>query len=238
MQTEFVEYQLNNLTMQSFVARNTSTTLQPIVLIVHDWSGNREHMHERAKYFAEQDFVGFSVDLYGKDRRGSDTDKSINQQLMGEVMHNRAVIVQRLQAALDVARKLPNVDTKKVLVLGFCFGGLCALDFARSGADVTAVVSIHGLFVKPETTHSPKITAKILALHGYADKMVTPNLLAEFQEELTSRGADWQLHVFGNAMHAFTNPKAHDDEFGLKFNAAADTMTWAIVKSYTEAIFS
>lgn len=238
MQTDYIDYQLNGLTMCGFVARNTSTTQQPIVLIVHDWSGCRELAEEKAKYFAQQGYVGFAVDLYGKGRRGSDTDSSINQDLMGELMQDRSVIVARLHAALNAAKNLPHVDTNKVMVIGFCFGGLCALDFARSGAEVTGVVSVHGLLLPASTTGHAKISAKILAFHGNEDKMVTPDKLAEFHVEMASRGADWQTHVFGNTTHAFTNPKANDPVAGLKFNSLADSRTWAILKTFTDEIFA
>jgi len=238
MNTELIDYQADNLTMQGFVARNTSNAPQSIVLVVHDWSGCRDLAQNKAKYFAELGYVGFAVDLYGKGKRGSDTDNSINQDLMGALMQDRSLIVQRLQAALDCAGNLPNVNTHKVMLIGFCFGGLCALDFARSGANVAGVVSVHGLFFKPEVNSNAKITAKILAMHGYEDKMVTPQLLAEFHAEMTSRGADWQTHVFGNTFHAFTNPKANDSKIGLHYNSAADNRTWPIVNSFAAELLS
>lgn len=238
MQTDYIDYHSNGLTMRGFVARNTTEAEQPLVLIVHDWSGCRELAEEKAKYFAKQGFVGFAVDLYGIGRRGSDTDKSINQDLMSEVMADRAVIVTRLQAALDTAKQLPHVAKNKIMVIGFCFGGLCALDFARSGAEVTGVVSVHGVLLRPETTGNAKINAKILALHGYEDKSEPPGNLAEFHAEMASRGADWQTHVFGNTMHAFTNPKANDPAAGLMFNSLSDSRTWAIVKTFTDEIFA
>jgi dienelactone hydrolase len=238
MHTEPVEYRAENVVMQGFVARISDTKERPIVMLVHDWSGCREFAQDKAKYFAEQGYVGFAVDLYGKGKRGSDNDASVNQGLMGPLMEDRSLIVTRLQAALDCAKRLEKVQADKIVVLGFCFGGLCALDFARSGADIAAAISIHGLFFKPETEDKPKITAKILALHGYLDKMATPELLAKFQEEMTERGADWQTHVFGNTHHAFTNPKANDSKLGLHFSGNADSRTWPIVNSFLREIIA
>ena len=237
MQTEFIDYQAGELTMQGFMARKKSVKSQPLVLIVHDWSGCREFAQDKARYFAEQGYVGFAVDLYGKGQRGSDTDSSINQKLMGSVMQNRAAIVTRLQAALECATNLQDVNPSKVVALGFCFGGLCVLDFARAGANISAVISVHGLFFMPEENSKAKITAKVLSMHGYADKMATPDSLAAFHAEMTSRGADWQTHVFGNTSHAFTNPKANDSSLGLQYNSIADKRTWEIVSNFTREVF-
>jgi dienelactone hydrolase len=224
MQSETIEYAYDNLVMQGFMARKPSTKPQPLIMVLHDWSGCRELAHERAKYFAHQGYVGFAVDLYGKGKLGSDTDTSLNLKLMNEVLHDRRSIVSRLQAALDRALKLDNVNPQKIVMIGFCFGGLCA------------VISVHGLFVKPDYPLTQKIQAKVLALHGYLDKSVTPDKLAAFQEEMHAAGAEWQVHTFGNAMHAFTNPRANDPTLGLKYDPNADAMTWLIVKAYIDTL--
>ena len=90
------------------------------------------------------------------------------------------------------------------------------------------------MFTQPEFNKDTKIKCRILALHGYEDKLVTPDKLAEFQTEMVQRDADWQIHVFGNVMHSFTNPKADDKDKGLQFNAAANAMTWKIVKDFMD----
>ena len=236
MQTEDIEY-TGDIKMRGFLARSQSATAQPVVIIAHDWSGCRDFAQDKAKYFAEHGYVGFAVDMYGVDKRGSDTDKGLNQSLMQPLMQDRQLIISRLQAAMDCIKKLPNIKTDKIIVLGFCFGGLCALDFARSGAEIAGAVSVHGLLFKPEVTSKAKIKAKILALHGYNDQMSTPEVLDQFHAEMTSRGADWQTHIFGHTTHAFTNPKAHDPHAGLEYHGMSNTRAWAIIKLFVDEIF-
>lgn len=180
--------------------------------------------------------MDFAVDLYGKGKRGSDTDKSINQRLMGELLQDRSVVVPRLQAALDCALQHAKIDKNKIMLIGFCMGGLCALDFARSGAKVAGVVSVHGIFTPP-SAGDKKILAKVLAIHGHEDKSVSPQSVLAFETEMTKAAADWQLHVFGNTMHAFTNPKANDKEAGLMYSQKADARTWSIVRTFTDELF-
>lgn len=233
---ESIEYKLADLVMEGYFARTESDKPQPIVLVVHDWSGNRAFAQEKARYFAEQGMLGFAVDLYGKGKRGSDTDKSINQQLLQELLADRKAVINRLQAALDCAKKLNNVDIKRVMAIGFCMGGLCVLDFARNNAAIAGVISVHGILTPPEYSTTGKITPKILALHGHEDKMVSPQDVLQFEQEMTDSQADWQIHVYGNTMHAFTNPKADDPELGLKYSELNAQRTWRLVDAFAKEV--
>jgi len=234
--SKFVDYSDGNFHMQGFMARMQAHAKQPIVLVVHDWRGCVEFAQEKAKYFAKLGYFGFAVDLFGKGKRGSDTDKGVNQKLIGEVLENRPCIVSRLNAAIACAQEFENVQTDKIIAIGFCFGGLCVLDLARSGAKLSGVISVHGL-LNPPANNDTSITAKVLALHGYHDKSVTPQTLTDFHAEMDRCKADWQSHVFGKAYHAFTNPKAHDIEAGLMYDRDADARTWDLVRAFTAELF-
>lgn len=234
---ESIEYKLDDLVMEGYFARNESDKPQPMVLVVHDWSGNRAFAQEKAQYFAKQGMLGFAVDLYGKGKRGSDTDKTINQKLLEELLADRKAILNRLQAALDCVKQFDNVDASSVMAIGFCMGGLCVLDFARSNADIKGVISVHGILTAPEYPTSGDITPKILALHGHEDKMVSPQDILEFEQEMTARKADWQMHTFGSTMHAFTNPKADDPDLGLKYSALNAGRTWRLVDLFAQELF-
>ena len=84
--------------------------------------------------------------------------------------------------------------------------GMCALDLARSGADIAAAVSFHGLF-DPPGLPPQKIKAKVVAFHGWDDPMVPPDKVVALGKELTEAGADWQIHAYGHVGHGFTNPQ-------------------------------
>jgi len=239
MQTQIIEYQCEDLIMEGFLAiGDTVLEKQPLILVAHDWSGQREFVQDKAKYFAKQGFIGFAVDLYGKGKRGSDIDKSINQELLNELLQDRSVIVTRLQAALNYALDLPTVDSNRIMAVGFCMGGMSVLDFARSGAKIGGVVSIHGILGRPETPSASTINAKVLVLQGHDDPMATPQHIIDFEAEMTSKGVDWQVHVFGNTVHAFTNPKAEDLNAGLLFAPSANARTWELVRNFATEIFA
>lgn len=115
--------------------------------------------------------------------------------------------------------------------MGFCFGGLCALDLARSDADIRGAVSFHGM-LKPSGLTEPKVRARVLMLHGYDDPMAPPEDVLAVAREFTAASADWQLHAYGQTVHAFTNPFAQDRAGGMQYDEAADRRSWHALEEF------
>lgn len=209
---------------------------RPAVLINHAWAGRDEFVAEKAKKLAELGYVGFALDMYGKDVRGGDPEQ--NAKLMKPFIEDRGMLQKRIQAALYAVKLLPWVDDTKIAAIGFCFGGLCVLDLARTGVDLQGVVSFHGLLGAPDNLAKPQIKAKILVLHGHDDPMVPVDQVIALEQELTAAGADWQLHTYGNTVHAFTNPMANDPGFGTVYNKTADKRSWYSMTGFLDEIFA
>ena len=238
MHTEYLDYSDGeNNTFEAFVAYEDSKSgKRPCVLISHAWGGQSEGERNKAKALAELGYIGFALDVYGKGKRGSSMDE--NAKLMQPFMDDRALLLKRLLAAVDEAEKHPQVDKDRIAAIGFCFGGLCVLDLARSADPrVKGVVSFHGLFSKSTVKNDKPITAKVLIEHGYDDPMATPENMVEIAAELTERKADWQIHAYGNTVHAFTNPEANMPENGIVYNADADRRSWTAMKNFFEELF-
>jgi dienelactone hydrolase len=203
---------------------------RPGVLVSHAWGGRDAFADGKASALAELGYVGFALDLYGKGVRGKDRDACA--ALMRPFLEDRSMLQARMQLALDTMRAQDEVDSARTAAIGFCFGGLCVLDLARSGADVAGVVSFHGFLHGPGSTRGNAIRAKVLALHGWDDPMVKPDQVPSFAEEMSRRGADWQLHAYGNTMHAFTNPVANDPDFGTVYSDVADRRSWRLMQDF------
>jgi dienelactone hydrolase len=221
MHTENMAYQQDGRTFHGFLAYDpTITGKRPTVLIAHAWAGRDEFPCEKAKMLAKLGYVGFAMDVYGEGKTGKNTEE--NAKLMTPLMEDRQLLRDRLSAAFTHVKTLNMVDENNIAAMGYCFGGLCVLDMARAGLDLKGVLSFHGLLSAPENIPNQKIKAKILALHGHEDPMVPPAQVALFEKEMTDAKVDWQVHVYGNTKHAFTNPQAQDTELGLIYNALAD----------------
>lgn len=231
-----VGYLDGDVLLEGFFAYDDSIVgRRPSVLINHAWLGRNDFVAEKAIKLAELGYFSFAVDMYGKDVLGQ--NKEEGAELMQPFMDNRSLVLRRMEAALYAVKLLPWVDDKKIAAIGFCFGGLCVLDLARSGANIKGVVSFHGLLVMPEKLSTQSIKAKVLVFHGNDDPMATSDQLPALQKELTQTGADWQIHNYGNTMHAFTNPLANDPDFGTVYQPDADKRSWVSMQNFLTEIF-
>jgi dienelactone hydrolase len=232
-----VAYMDGDVVLEAFFAfDDTWEGQRPAVLINHAWGGRDEFVDGKARKLAQLGYVGFAVDMYGKGILGSGPEQ--NAKLMQPFMDDRAMLQKRIQAGLSAVKLLPWVDGSKIAAIGFCFGGLCVLDLARTEADVKGVVSFHGLLAAPNNIRGNSFKAKVLALHGHDDPLVSPEQVLAFEQEMTAAGVDWQLHVYGNTMHAFTNPVANDPGFGTVYQANADKRSWQAMENFLAEIFS
>lgn len=232
-----VSYLDGDVVLEAFFAFDDALLgRRPAVLINHAWGGRDGFVAEKAQKLAALGYVGFALDMYGKGILGSGPEE--NAKLMQPFMDDRDMLQKRSHAALAAVKLLPWVDDSKIAAIGFCFGGLCVLDLARTGADIKGVVSFHGLLGAPGNTGNNRIKAKVLALHGNDDPMVPVEQVIAFQQEMTHAGADWQLHCYGNTMHAFTNPVANNPDFGTVYQPAADRRSWQSLCNFLEEIFA
>lgn len=208
---------------------------RPAVLINHAWAGRNDFVAEKALKLAELGYFAFAVDMYGKGVLGQNIDQ--NKALMQPFMDDRKLVLSRMNAALYAVKQMPWVDDNQLAAIGFCFGGLCVLDLARSGVDIKGVVSFHGLLDFPAAQQKNKVLSKVLVLHGNDDPMVSETQLETLRRDLSIAGADWQIHIYGHTMHAFTNPAANDPGFGTVYNSDAERRSWASMQLFLQDIF-
>lgn len=235
MHTKTIHYHHEAQELHGFIAYDAKDERpRPAVLVVHDWSGRNAFACEKAVMLAEMGYVGFAVDMYGEGRLGDTTAEKM--ALMQPFIAKRDFLALRIRAAYDALLALSVVDKERIAVIGFCFGGLCALDLARSGAKLRGVVSFHGLLHKPEDLPKKPIHASMLILNGYDDPMVTPTQVNQFCQEMTDAGVDWQVHQYGGTQHAFTNPEAHDASMGTVYNDRASIRAHRSMANFLEEI--
>ncbi|HEX6604411.1 MAG TPA: dienelactone hydrolase family protein [Sphingomicrobium sp.] len=217
-----------------FVGRRDGEA-RPTVLIIPTVMGVTDLEVGFGRQLVELGYNAFVADIFGKEFHGAARDVCFGE--MTRLRSDRAALRRRLQHVLQVASGLDEVNADQIVVSGYCFGGQCALDLARSGADVAAAVSFHGLFDPPGLPEE-KIKAKVVAFHGWDDPMVPPEKVVALGQELTAAGADWQIHAYGHVAHGFTNPKASDLQIdGVRYNALAAERSWTSFISLLEELF-
>ncbi|MGB6976366.1 MAG: dienelactone hydrolase family protein [Gammaproteobacteria bacterium] len=239
--TSLIAYQDQGTELEGYLAYDLAydenlKEKKPAVLVCHDWTGRNEFACHKAEELTKLGYVGFALDVFGKGKLGNTTEEKM--KLIQPFMEKRDFLLQRLNAGLQALIKQPQVDTNRIAAIGFCFGGLCALDLARSGAAIRGVVSFHGLLNAPQHPSTAKIVAKVLDLHGHDDPMVPPDQVLAFQTEMTKAGVDWQMDIYGHTKHAFTNPLANDANLGTVYEPKVAKRAWLAMQNFLSEVFS
>jgi len=232
MPLTLVPYSDGSTTLEGFAA-HTVPDKRPVVILCHAWSGRDPFICEKAEMMARWGYVGFALDMYGKGILGK--SKEENGALKKPFQEDRAFLKRRLLKGYEAACSYPFSDREKVAVVGFGFGGLCALDMARSGVKLRGAVSVYGHFDPPPA--SQPIHTKILILHGYDDPIVKQEELRHFADEMTRQKVDWQAHVFSNTAHAFMNPAVNDPKAGIAYNPLSAQRAWHDIQGFLEESF-
>jgi len=218
-----------------FVGRRDGEA-RPTVILIPTVMGVSDLEIGFGRQLVELGYNALVADLFGKKFRGAPRDTMFGE--MKRLASDRPALLRRLQSVLDLAHGLGEVADKQIVVAGYCFGGMCALDLARSGADIAAAVSFHGLFDPPGLPEQ-KIKAKVVAFHGWDDPMVPPEAVVALGQELTAAGSDWQIHAYGHVGHGFTNPKAHEIGIeGVFYHQLAAERSWTSFINLLEELFS
>lgn len=235
MRSTLVPYRDNGTHLEGFVAYPNEEKY-PLVILCHGWKGRDDFICEKARMIAEQGYVGFALDMYGQGILGKSKEESA--VLKAPFIQDRHFLQRRVVKALDVASRLPYVDSKKVVAMGFGFGGICALDLARSGADIRGAISVYGHFDSPPAELTRSIRGKILVLHGYKDPVTSQEELRRFEREMDEAKVDWQAHIYGNAMHAFATPEANDPKAGILYNSAIAARAWIAIQNFLAEVLA
>ncbi|RVU39705.1 dienelactone hydrolase family protein [Hwanghaeella grinnelliae] len=213
-------------------------SLRPCVLVCHDWSGINEYTLETCEKLVALGYAALAVDAYGAGLRGDPVGD--NSHLMTPCLQDRDLLQERLLAGLAAAADLAGVNAENIAALGYCFGGLCALDLARRNPDgLRGVVTVHGA-LNPPPSQSPTASApapmraRVLMLHGWADPIVPPAEVKGAFEEFTAAGANWEMQIYGHAMHAFTFTGAAFPERGIQHHPHAHRRSWKTTCTFLE----
>lgn len=229
-------YQDGDTALEGYYEPSKCKTAKGTFLIIHQWMGLTENEKMRARLLSENCFNAFAVDMYGASIRPKNKKEASAQSRLYKT--NNSLARSRLFAALNEVQKFPNVDAEKIGVMGYCFGGTMALDFARAGADLKTAISFHGGLRAPTPANAQTLKAEIIVHHGGDDPFVKPKELAGFQQEMAAAKARLSFYQYPNAVHAFTQKEAGSDvSSGAAYNAAADKKSWERTLHYLNTTF-
>jgi dienelactone hydrolase len=236
VKTEAVDYKDADVALEGMLAYDDAVQgPRPLVLVVHEWWGLNDYAKGRARQLAELGYVAFAVDMYGKGVLATDPKQA--GELAGKLKGDRKAMRQRIAAALGAVKSNARVDPKRIAAIGYCFGGTAVLELARSGVDIAAVVSFHGGLDTPTDTKG--CHAKVLVCTGADDRAVPMTQVTAFIAEMRADKVDFEVIIYGGAVHAFTNPASGDDPSkNVAYNAPADRRSWQAMKDFLAEAFA
>ena len=236
---ETLTYEADGLTMRStlFVPSGGGGK-SPGVLVFPEAFGLSEHAIGRAERLAGMGYVALACDLHGDAHLEDDLDRAIGllKPLFAEPSKTRA----RARGGLEALLGRPEVDPAKIAAIGFCFGGTMALELARDGADIHAVVGFHsGLGTAAPKEDAARIKGRVLVCIGADDPMIAAEQRAGFESEMRDAGVDWQMHLYGGTVHSFTNQNAarRNRPDAIRYSPQADRRSWASMTELFDEVF-
>jgi dienelactone hydrolase len=219
---EHIEYEVEGRVFSGILATPAATPRGGI-LVLHGGSGLAEHERERVRMLAALGYAALAPDLFGE----VFTERARGMAVIGELMKRPAAIRARAGAAWGRLCTVPGVDATGTAAIGHCFGGFAALELARSGVDLRAVVSFHGGLTTPAPAVVNEVRARVLVCTGADDPFCPREHRASFEDEMTAAGVDWQLHTYAGARHGFSVPGVDPEKHpGCTYHELADRRSW------------
>jgi dienelactone hydrolase len=232
LKEEGVDYRDGNAELSGLLVWDGTDLAHPGVVVVHGGAGLDDHAKGRARQLAELGILVFACDMYGKAVIG---DRERVMSCIHELVADRDKLARRVQAGVEVLSSHPRLD-RNIAAVGYCFGGRAVLELARTGAELAGVISVHGSLETANPASPGAVKAKVLVCHGALDPHVPTGQLTGFIEEMNAAETDYQVIVYGGAMHGFTHDVGPQGP-GVAYHAASDRRSFIAIRAFLAEIF-
>lgn len=211
VKTQWIDYKQGETVLSGYLVYDDAITAKrPGVLMAHDRSGFSENTLKDAEMIASLGYVVFAEDIFGK----GVIPKTVPEMTETITIYNnnRPLMRARAGAGFDVLKASPLVDTTKLAVVGYCFGGTVGVELAETGVPIRGLISVHGSFRGFPAEAAKNIKGSVLILHGAEDPVAPLTEVNALVEQLRAAKVNWQLEVYSGAQHAFTKPQNASEE--------------------------
>ncbi len=230
------EYNSSDVVCEGYIAYEESSDIKrPGILVVPNWMGVGDFVKEKCRALASLGYIALAVDVYGKGVRPKNREEAA--KLSSSYKENYRLLRKRLLDAMEALKGFELLKEGYIGAIGYCFGGTAVLELAREGVDVKGVVSFHGGLSTLDISRNP-VKAKILVCHGVDDPFVPMSQVEDFIKEMNERKADYQIIMYSDAVHSFTEKAAGSDKSkGSAYNELADKRSWNHMLLFFQEIF-
>jgi len=236
---EEVNYSADTTELQGYLVYDENQAgKRPGIIVVHEWWGHNQYVRERADMLAEMGYTALALDMYGEGILAEHPEDA--GKFSGMIMNNLDMGMARFDAAMDLLKAHPSVDTERIAAIGYCFGGSVVLTMANSGRDLDAVAAFHSAVQLP-VMPGEDLTAKVLVCNGADDPFISAESVTAFKEAMDASGADYKYISYPGAVHSFTSKYADEKgeqfDLPLKYQKEADEASWEELQQLLESVF-
>jgi dienelactone hydrolase len=224
---ERVEFEHEGTRLCGYAARPGCTERAPAVLVMHSALGIAHEVNEPvARKLAELGYVAVCTDMYGAHFAGTSLEDA--GRAFAENLANPERQRARTVAWFDQVAARSDVDAERIAAVGFCYGGMTVLELARSGANLKAAISYHGTLKTHARAQPGAVRAHVVAFFGVGDPFAPPEDVDDLHKEMRDAGVtDYQITIFGGALHGFTDPDAAALNLeGVRYDALSNDLSW------------
>jgi dienelactone hydrolase len=227
VKTQWIDYKQGDTSLRGYLAYDDAITdKRPGVLLVHRRDGMSALTLKNAEMVARLGYVVFAPDIFGV--LPKETKEEVEQST--KFNNDRPLMRTRAQAGFDILRANPMVDTTRIAVLGYCFGGTTAIELAETGVPIVGTVTIHGSFRDFQHDAAKNIHGRVLILHGAEDPVAPLTEVELLIKDLRDAKTPWQLDLYSGTAHGFSTPKNADEE-------RANTQSQAAMARFFKEVF-
>src|SRR5882757_5982525 len=233
--TKLVDYNAD-IGLEGYLAVDDSVQgKRPGILVAHTRRGIQDFVREQTRELAKLGYVALAADFYGKGVRPLEDDPSARES--AKMKNDRAMTRARIRAGYDVLRAHPLVQEGQVAVIGYCIGGLVALELARAGTPLLATAVFHGTLTTPTPDDAKNIKGRVLVMHGADDPTAPLTEVDSLIKEMRAARVDFQLELYGGVKHGFTEPHNDDPRRNAFYNERAARQSWASMQTLFNEVF-
>jgi len=224
VRTQWIEYAHGGTKLKGYLAYDDKAKgKRPGILMIHRWDGMSPLTLKNAEMYARMGYVAFAADIFGYGQGVLPKDLAERKHHMAIYVKDRPLLRARTQAGLDVLAKNALVDSGRLALVGYCFGGLVGVEMAYAGAPLRAMVGLHGSYQNHDAAGAKNVKGKFLILHGAEDKPAPISQVNELIAQLRAANVEFHYELYSGADHGFSTPRNKAEERANTQSIAATT---------------
>ncbi len=202
LRTSKLDLHVNGSGAYAYLVEPDDNAKHPGIVLIQEWWGIEPHIQDLAQKLASEGFVVAVPDLY-HGKIATEPDDAMRSAMM--ICGNVDKAANEIIGALNTVQGLPNVEPKKLGLMGFCIGGFMTYTVASRYSDLAAIVPFYGAGYDPTPEEVAKVNAPVLAIYGSKDNSISPEQIQKIEQVYKDAGKDITVKVY-DAGHAFINP--------------------------------